>query len=533
MISTQHFAIPNSNNGITLSQLPPLGDHLETLYATDDLESTREWIVNPDSHEYIGDVMPEPKPDTSTRIYFQNLNGVSWDSDGGRWPYVCEVMATIQADISCFVETNTDTNKYKIREKMETISQRQFDQSRLVMAASKTSSASHYKPGGTAILAVNSITANIQTHTRDRMGRWASVSFTTQRSKKVRIISAYQVCPGTRQGSNTASSQQQAQIIEEASRVGQRQRQSLRQSFIHDLQQFIQHLQYQDEEIVLLGDFNEEMATVSSGIDNLASACGLVDLFGVRLGSPHIPATYQRGTRRLDYALLSPSLLNHVKAAGYDPFSYRIPSDHRGFYLDVDTEAVFNQEIHPLASAKRRDFYATTPAIVRQYVSAKIKYLNEHQFFARLQNLMTTSEANHDCAESLDRDLQRAAVHAAKQCAPRPQPPWSPRLAQCWAKLQYYRLARSSLRTNINLRPAISKLQQQWPMLPQTIPTTLEEIEDGYKAALHQLRSIRHEAQAAREEHLHKRLEIYQVTDDKSRAKIVRRMIHAESQKRV
>ena len=80
--------------------------------------------------EFIGDVLCENPTPKTMRIYFQNLNGLCWDNDGGKWPYVCEVLDSIQADIACFAETNTtDTNNYAIRRKMEHTCQQQFHQS--------------------------------------------------------------------------------------------------------------------------------------------------------------------------------------------------------------------------------------------------------------------------------------------------------------------------------------------------------------------------------------------------------------------
>ena len=153
------------------------------------------------NHEdFIGDILDENPPEGTTRIYFQNLNGLNWDNEGGKWPYICEVMDGIQVDIACFAETNLDTNNYDVRRKMEQICQRQHDQSRLVMATSKHKSSSLYKPGGTAILACNAITSHIKSHTRDRMGRWVSLSISTSSTKNVRLISAYQVCFKSRQG---------------------------------------------------------------------------------------------------------------------------------------------------------------------------------------------------------------------------------------------------------------------------------------------------------------------------------------------
>ena len=278
--------------------------------------------------------MTDSPSQETTRIYFQNINGLRWDAEAGKWPYICEVLESINADIACFVETNTNTNNYTVRQKMETICQLQFQQSRLILASSNQSSKSTYKPGGTALLARNAITARIKSHTRDRMGRWASISIDASPTKRIRIITAYQVGTTTRPGTNTAAAQQQAQIMIEQSVERQYQRRTPREAFIHDLQSFIRQVQNEREEIILLGDFNEEISSPTSGMDRLATNCGLADLFSIRLGTTSGPATYQRGPRRIDYALVSPTLLEHVIAAGYDPFGYRIPTDHRAFYID-------------------------------------------------------------------------------------------------------------------------------------------------------------------------------------------------------
>ena len=129
--------------------------------------------------------MQEETADDITRIYIQNINGLNWNKEGGKWQYVCDVIETIQADISCFSELNTNTNKYEVRHQMESICQQRFPQNCLVLASSKHNTTTVYKPGGTAILARNAITACITSHTRDRMGRWASIRITTASYRKI------------------------------------------------------------------------------------------------------------------------------------------------------------------------------------------------------------------------------------------------------------------------------------------------------------------------------------------------------------
>ena len=497
----------------------------------DELESGTEHSYH--HNEFIGDIMDENPPDNVARLYFQNLNGLNWDSQGGKWPYICEVVEGVKIDIACFAEINTDTNNYDVRRKMESICQRQISHSRLVMAASKQKTSTLYKPGGTAILTCNATTSQIKSHTRDRMGRWVSISLTGAHNRRIRIIAAYQVCSNSRQGTHTAASQQRSQIIEEQSTSGFINRPTPRQAFIQDLQSFILQVQSEGEEIIVVGDFNEEIITPSSGMDQLATTCGLADVFSVRTGSATLPATYQRGPRRIDYALMSPTLLEKVQAAGYDPFGYRIPTDHRGFYIDFDKEALFANDPVNLAPLEKRGFSSHTPGTVVKYVTAKMTYLQDHNFFQRLEHLQNLRQPNHILAESLDRDFQRASLHAAKECSRRQQAPWSPQLAEAWAELHFYRLARSSTTNDVDVSDAITKLQSQWPNLPAQVPTEMVEIKEGYNNAINKLKEARQRAKALREAYLERKTAMYAALEEKGKAKAVQRLIRAENQHKV
>ena len=504
---------------------------VNTFAEFDELEALTDITTN--GTDAIGDNLQEKASENITRVYCQNINGLSWDSEGGKWPYICDAMAGIHTSIACFTETNTDTNNFTVRTRMEKLASRQFNHSRLIMATSKRPTSTMYKPGGTAILATDAITAMISSHSRDRMGRWSSIRLTTSTSQNIRIIAAYQVCKNLRPGTNTAAAQQRAQIIEEHALNTHDARLTPRESFIGDLQAFIQQSQANGDNIILLGDFNEEINTPSSGMERLASTCGLADLFSIRLGSPSIPATYQRGSKRLDYALLSPTLLAHVSAAGYDPFGYRIPSDHRGFFIDFFTDTLFSHEITPLDPPEKRDFSSKTPGVIARYVTAKTKYLQDHRFFERLEQLEELSHPDPILAEALDRDFQRAAIHAGLKCARRKGPPWSPKLAASWAKLHYYGTLKSAKATNKDCSSTINSLVNQWEHLPRQISNSDDDVREGYNRAMQKLREARQQAQSLQEEYLAQKVALYESLEKKGKVKIIERLIRAESQKQV
>lgn len=149
----------------------------------DELEAMVDGTM--ESSDFVGDVLDESPSQDTIRIYVQNINGLSWNRDGGKWPYICEVMASLQVDIACFSEINTDTNRYEVRKRIESICQKYFDKNSLVMATSSLRTVTLYKPGGTAIVACNAITTRICKHTRDRLGRWTSFCFQTSSNKKL------------------------------------------------------------------------------------------------------------------------------------------------------------------------------------------------------------------------------------------------------------------------------------------------------------------------------------------------------------
>ena len=57
----------------------------------------------------IGDDMPNPKLPHTTRVHFQNLNGVSLHK-GGTWEQCCEQWQDMEVDIALACEHKIDTN---------------------------------------------------------------------------------------------------------------------------------------------------------------------------------------------------------------------------------------------------------------------------------------------------------------------------------------------------------------------------------------------------------------------------------------
>ena len=231
--------------------------------------------------QHVGDMMQEHKPPGTIRMYHINLNGIKWDNEGGSWLDVCQTMDACNADIVGLVELNQDVGQYTLTKKMDSICSATFQHHCLIMSTSNHKVCNTYKPGGSAALVCNDMTAMVQSWSRDRMGRWTSIRFSGQDGKHIRFIIAYQVCQTISKGTNTTAAQQQATLIAESIVEDTMERILPRPAFLRDLQQFIVAAQQEGDVIILCGDFNETMTEQNSGIAKLAANCGLIDIFSL------------------------------------------------------------------------------------------------------------------------------------------------------------------------------------------------------------------------------------------------------------
>ena len=76
-------------------------------------------------------------------------------------------------------------------------------------------------------------------------------------------------------------------------------------------------------------------------------------------------------------------------------------------------------------------------------------------------------------------------------------------------------------------------MQEKWPNLPKNLPIDPEVIRQGYNFAVNKLKEARQHAKTLREAHLEQRAALYSALGEQGKHKAVRRLIRAESQKRV
>jgi hypothetical protein len=201
-----------------------------------------------------GDVRGK-KGDNITRIYAINLNGLQLDDKGGKFDSVCRSVKEIQADVFCGQEHNVDTTQAKLRHILFDTASQHWERNRLVIGTSPIPFSTPFKPGGTLVMTVGSLTGRLFKQERDKWGRWSSQVYQGQAGRKIAVISAYQpIVKGGTAGKITVAAQQVSLLLQSADKVT-----NPRVAFRRDLSTWLKDYQTAGYEILLVGDFNEPL----------------------------------------------------------------------------------------------------------------------------------------------------------------------------------------------------------------------------------------------------------------------------------
>ncbi|KAI2511569.1 hypothetical protein MHU86_2823 [Fragilaria crotonensis] len=375
---------------------------------------------NQRENEPWGDLLSGKAP-LITRVYIQNVNGLSIDRRGGQLNDICEVIRETQADI--FVEVRSFLLSATFQENCQP--------------------------------------------SQDRWGRWVIQEFSGRAGIKLIIVSAYQpVDRRGHEGNLTVASQHRSLLLQTQDALN-----NPRSAFRRDLLETLRTYKKAGSDILLVGDFNEPFGSDHDGLSFIAAELQLVNLGNYRHSSK-VPATYARGSRCLDYALGSARVRDALISMGYESFNARLSSDHRGYFLDFDTQKLFGSLTPDLATSARRMLKANNPHQVTAYINKMYELLQEHNAFARGKRL-TFLGNRHQFAERLDRDLLAASLAAEASIPQFGEHAWSAELSMARRRVQYLKKCLSITKSGLDL----TQIQQEYA--PEFQTTTFRTIKSN------------------------------------------------------
>ena len=303
----------------------------------------RQSKINPTSNEPWGDdlnysqLWPGLTEQKTIRILSQNLNGISSFHDFIEWEYILNNMHGKQTDIAGFTEVNLDLNKPKV--KMELLERaKKMDQNiKIATSSSKYKNNNEmFKMGGTLTITRGNWSGRITKSGNDKLGRWSYMILTGKNGKKLKVITMYRVCKDNGHAGNcTIRIQQEADILEQEGKLI-----DPRERILVDLEREISNDHDQGYQIILMGDFNENV-TKSKRIQSFLDATNMKNVLERKHGKEQ-PTTYDRGKLPIDMIAISESLPDEsIVACGMLPFYDGNFSDHRALYCDINHSYLF------------------------------------------------------------------------------------------------------------------------------------------------------------------------------------------------
>ena len=489
-------------------------------------------VENQRVNTHWGDILLE-KPESVTRIYSMNVNGLSLDRRGGKFATVCQVQREVQADILCGQEHNLDSNKTQVRSILFNTAQQHWTRSKIMFGTTPIAFTSMYKPGGTFLVTAGDLTGRVISQTTDKWGRWVTHTYKGRGEMSIAVISAYQVVNKTPMaGTITAASQQQSLLLQSNDHIL-----DPRQAFRRDLQAYIQDCQKNGSAILLVGDFNEAFGADPFGMASIATTCNLLDVMRTRHSSAD-PATYARGRTRLDYSLATGHVARSLLKAGYEPFNARFHTNHRASFLDFDTALLFGTSTQQLGSHVPRILKSNNTSQVTQYIKAKYDMLLAHNAFDRAAHLVAPGN-RHAYAKRLDKDIVAASLAAEQQMKRFGEPAWSIELAKARKKesmlLKCLTMARTHLDHSEQLRQDAIAFNNGEEIFQ--LPITISECTQALRVAKAEVKAIVSQSYARRDQERDDRIKVLEsimtTKSDKQRAMRLRRIRKAEDIKQL
>ena len=128
-----------------------------------------------------------------TRVYVANVNGLQLDPKGGKFDSICRAIKEVQSDVFCGQEHNVDTTQTSLRNIVFDTAGQHWERHRIAIGTSPIPFKTPFKPGGTMILTVDSLTGTrLCKQEKDKWGRWTSHIYQGQAERKLVVLSVYQ-----------------------------------------------------------------------------------------------------------------------------------------------------------------------------------------------------------------------------------------------------------------------------------------------------------------------------------------------------
>ena len=398
------------------------------------------------------------------RIVSHNVNGLSPANDHADVVHMAKAMSEKSVSLFGIQEPNRNFERRSMVESFHRVIRGHSTHHHGAVSSAKLQWPQDYQPGGTAVSIRNQWATRFLEKGADTMGRWSWLTVAGRGTRKITFISAYRVCDGAKEASITSRTVRAQQEWMYADRGHSSI--DLRHQFVADIIVVINDLQHKGHDVVVMMDANE--ASVSgSAVDRMCYSCNLADVHGLS-GKIDPPPTYHRGSAKIDFVLISASLVHTVRSVAILALHDGYLSDHRALLVDFDATSLFLSETSRVSPPSERRLTSSNPDAVHKYIKVFKKQLERHNLLAKVLDLQLRSDRGEwtdECLqewETLDRLLAEIRSAAEGKCDAKRTGmfPWSPALETAGRTLLYWKLRKTGFtnkKTNAKMLATLAK----------------------------------------------------------------------------
>ena len=350
------------------------------------------------------------------RITTININGLPQNRSHPKYGTIREQVATHHIDVLGLSEVNLKWNRFSCYDRLIQRTSKWWENSHCRYAYnSHDVSSAKFQPGGTAILSINHLSHKvIPTHHQDStgLGRWISTLYQGRKDTKLRIIQVYRPCKPNPHSSNGVYQQHSRYFLSKHNTT------CPRNQFLIDLHAYITHCTNNSEQVIAMGDFNDDINTdpISSFFTSLQMHNVLHTLFPTHYtAAPH---TFTRGHSQIDAIFATQGI--QALRGGYLPAHY-FDSDHAPIWADFHIESIFGNKRPQQTPLHCRRLKNEDPRIVHKfnttYHNLLTQYKLPHAINQLLSSLSTPLTPQHMAEyERIDSIRVKCLLKAEKTC---------------------------------------------------------------------------------------------------------------------
>ena len=374
------------------------------------------------------------------RVSFVNVNGIGSFAKHEKSEGIRRHMVEKEVDIMGLAETNVNWKKVRNKDTLWDRTKEWVPDRRIGVSYNLHQRVqSKAQPGGTATIAVNDMAQRYKGSGYDEsgVGRWSWIVVSGKQNCVTRFVTVYAPQKsGT--GLNTVYEQQLSYFNHNPI-----------QQFWNDLARAISSWQSSGEQLILMGDWNEEIT--GENLTLWMRTFGLTEAI-TSLHGQTPPPTYHRGSHAIDGIYVSPSI--QVSRAGYLGFG-DIPGDHRGIWIDVEQRSILGYKMADIPIAKARRLKLNDPRVVQRYQTSLDDFFTAHKLYERMRVLRSgirygypLTDAQKREYEDIDTLRDKGMRQAAKRCRKLRMGgrQWSPTLQKARDTILFWTLIRRRLK---------------------------------------------------------------------------------------